>query len=86
MARRKKPRLNVAREARRRARRGVGLPPPERIIPDKQTKPAKHKKTFVDLLNEEWRALNDSVPIARPSAQPQRKSTGIHTYAARDPP
>ena len=53
MARKKKPRLNVASEARRRARRGVGLPPPERIIPDKQTKPAKHKKTFVDLLNEE---------------------------------
>ena len=53
MARRKKPRLNVAREARRRARRGVGLPPPERIIPDKQTKPTKHKKPFVDLLNEE---------------------------------
>jgi len=53
MARRKKPRLKVATEARRRARHGIGLPPPERIIPDKQTKPAKHKKTFVDLLNEE---------------------------------
>jgi hypothetical protein len=53
LARKKKPRLNVAQEARRRARRGIGLPPAERIIPDKQTKPAKHKKTFVDLLNEE---------------------------------
>jgi hypothetical protein len=53
MARRKKPRLKVATEARRRARQGIGLPPPERIIPDKQKKPAKHKKTFVDLLSEE---------------------------------
>ncbi len=53
IARRKKSRLKVATEARRRARQGVGPPPPERIIPDKQTKPAKHKKTFVDLLNEE---------------------------------
>ncbi len=53
MARRKKPRLKVATEARRRARHGIGLPPPERIIPNKQTKPAKHKKTLVDLLNEE---------------------------------
>ncbi|HXU21139.1 MAG TPA: hypothetical protein VN788_11200 [Verrucomicrobiae bacterium] len=53
MARRKKPRLNVAREARRRARRGVGLPPPERIIPNKQSKPLKHKKPLATLLNEE---------------------------------
>jgi len=53
MPRRKKPRLNVAREARRRARRGVGLPPPERIIANKESEPAKHKKTLVDLLNEE---------------------------------
>ena len=53
MPRRKKPRLKVATEARRRARQGIGLPPPERIIPKKHTKPPKHKKALVDLLNEE---------------------------------
>lgn len=42
--RKKKPRLRVAKEARRRARLGLGLPPPERIILDKRLKPPKHKK------------------------------------------
>jgi hypothetical protein len=46
----KKDRLQVGKEARRRARLGIGLPPPERTIPDKKDKPAKHKKTLVDLL------------------------------------
>jgi hypothetical protein len=52
MSRRKKPRLKVAKEARRRARAGIGLPPAERIIIDKRLKPPKHKKTLVDLLQE----------------------------------
>lgn len=39
-----KPRLRVHKEARRRARLGIGLPPPERIIIDKRLKPPKHKK------------------------------------------
>jgi hypothetical protein len=49
----KKDRLQVGKEARRRARLGIGLPPPERTIPDKKDKPAKHKKTLVDLLRSE---------------------------------
>jgi hypothetical protein len=53
MSRPKKPRFKVATEARRRARQGIGLPPPERIIPKKQSKPPKHKKALTDLLNEE---------------------------------
>jgi hypothetical protein len=45
----KKPRIKVAKEARRRARLEIGAPPAERIIPDKRTKPLKHKKKIVDL-------------------------------------
>ena len=53
MARRKKkPRLRVAKEARRRARLGIGLPPTERTIPNKRDKPTKHKETLGNLLNE----------------------------------
>jgi hypothetical protein len=53
MARRKKkPRLKVATEARRRARLGIGSPPPERVIVEGRNKPAKHKKTLSKLLDE----------------------------------
>jgi len=52
MARRKKSRFKVPKEARRRARLGIGLPPPERTIPNKREKPVKHKKTLRDLLSE----------------------------------
>lgn len=44
----KKSRLRVHKEARRRARLGIGLPPPERIIIDKRLKPPKHKKPFTE--------------------------------------
>jgi hypothetical protein len=56
MARKKKDRLIVGKEARRRARLGIGLPPPARTIPnkrDKSGKRAKHKKTLGDLLVRE---------------------------------
>jgi hypothetical protein len=52
MTPRKKRRLRVTKEARRRARLGIGAPPPERTIPNKRDKPPKHKKTLGDLLNE----------------------------------
>ena len=52
MVRRKKPRLKVAKEARRRARLGIGLPPTERTISSKRDKPPKHQKTLRDLLSE----------------------------------
>ncbi|HTR47957.1 MAG TPA: hypothetical protein VMM16_11290 [Verrucomicrobiae bacterium] len=52
MARRKKPRLKVAKEAKRRARLGIGLPPTERVIPNKRDRPPKHKRTMRDLLGE----------------------------------
>jgi len=52
MARRKKPRLKIPKEARRRARLGVGLPPPERVIIEKRHKPPKHKKTIAELIEE----------------------------------
>jgi hypothetical protein len=52
MSRRKKPRLKITKEARRRARLGVGLPPPERVILDKRLKPSKHKKPLLDLAAE----------------------------------
>jgi hypothetical protein len=54
MAKRKKPQLKPAKEARRRARLGIGLPPPERTIPNKRERPGqKHKKTLRDLLTAE---------------------------------
>jgi hypothetical protein len=41
-------RLNVSKEARRRAREQAGLPPTERIIPDKRRKPPRHKKKLLE--------------------------------------
>jgi hypothetical protein len=52
MTRRKKPRLRIPKEARRRARTGIGLPPPERVIVEKRHKPPKHKKSVGDLIEE----------------------------------
>jgi hypothetical protein len=49
---RKKPRLKIPKEARRRARAGIGLPPPERVIVEKRHKPTKHKKSVVELIEE----------------------------------
>jgi hypothetical protein len=46
--RKKRPRLCVAKEARRRARLGVGVPPPERVIVDKRLKSPKHKKPLYE--------------------------------------
>ncbi len=43
MALKKKSRIRVEKEARRRARLGVGMPPAARVIPDKRLKPPKHK-------------------------------------------
>ncbi len=40
--------LNVGKEARRRARERAGLPPTERVIPDKRRKPPKHKKKLLE--------------------------------------
>ena len=40
--------LDVGKEARRRARQSAGLPPAERVIPDKRRRPPKHKKKIVD--------------------------------------
>jgi len=52
MSRKKRPRLRVSKEARRRARLGIGLPPAERTIPDKRSKPPKHKKSILDFESE----------------------------------
>jgi hypothetical protein len=53
MARKKKSKWKVSTEARRRARLGVGLPPPERTIPNKRDKPPKYKKPLIDSAVEE---------------------------------
>lgn len=47
MAKKKKDRLRVHKEARRLARMGLGMPPTERTIPDKRQKAPKHKKKLV---------------------------------------
>jgi len=53
MARRKRSKWKVATEARRRARLGAGMPPPERTIPNKRDKPPKYKKPLIDATPEE---------------------------------
>jgi hypothetical protein len=40
--------LDVGKEARRRARERAGLPPTERVIPDKRKRPPKHKKKLLE--------------------------------------
>jgi hypothetical protein len=52
MARKRKPRLRVEKEARRRARLQIGPPPAERTIPDKRRKPPKHKELPLRWLEE----------------------------------
>jgi hypothetical protein len=52
MPRKKKTVFRASKEARRRARLGIGMPPPERTIPDKRLKPPKHKKKPLELLEE----------------------------------
>lgn len=52
MPQKKKSRVRIHKEARWRARLGVGLPPPEKILPNKREKPPKHKKTFSQLLED----------------------------------
>jgi hypothetical protein len=46
--RKKKTGIRIEKEARRRARAGIGMPPVERLIPDKRRKPPKHKKSLQD--------------------------------------
>ena len=41
---RRKGKVDIGAETRRRAREKVGLPPTERVIPDKRRKAPKHKK------------------------------------------
>ena len=50
--RKKKDRLAVGKEARRRARSGIGLPPPEKVIVEKRHKPPKHKKNLAKILTD----------------------------------
>jgi hypothetical protein len=47
MRSKQKPRLRVEKEARRRARLGIGMPPAARVIPDKREKSLKHKKRIL---------------------------------------
>jgi hypothetical protein len=53
MPKKKKSKFKVGTEARRRARLGIGLPPPERTITEKRSKKPKHKKSLEELLVEE---------------------------------
>ena len=52
-SKKKKSKFKVGTEARRRARLGIGLPPPERAIVEKRLKKPKHKKNLKELLTEE---------------------------------
>jgi hypothetical protein len=53
MARRKKSKFKIPKEARRRARLGIGMPPPERVIVEKKHKPPKHKKPLTEVITED---------------------------------
>jgi hypothetical protein len=48
MSAKRKSKLRVEKEARRRARLAVGSPPAERVIADRRHKPPKHKKKLLD--------------------------------------
>ena len=48
MAGKKRSRLRIEREVRRRARQGIGLPPAGRVIADKRLKTPKHKKPLLE--------------------------------------
>ncbi len=49
MARKKhRKKYSAGKEARRRARELAGLPPAERVLPDKRRKPPKHKKKLME--------------------------------------
>jgi hypothetical protein len=52
-SKKKKSKFKVGTEARRRARLGIGLPPPERTITEKRLKKPKHKKKLEDLVVED---------------------------------
>jgi hypothetical protein len=52
-SKKKKSKFKVGTEARRRARLGIGLPPTERVIVEKQFKKPKHKQTLRDVLSAE---------------------------------
>ena len=42
--RKKKDKIRPHKEAKRKARTVVGMPPPARVVPEKRDKPEKHKK------------------------------------------
>jgi hypothetical protein len=46
--RKKKIGIKIEKEARRRARAGIGMPPTQRLIPDKRRKAPKRKKSLQD--------------------------------------
>jgi hypothetical protein len=46
--RKKETGIRIEKEARRRARAGIGMPPVGRLIPDKRRKAPKHKKPLQD--------------------------------------
>jgi hypothetical protein len=52
-SKKQKSKFKVGTEARRRARLGIGLPPPERTITEKRLKKPKHKKKLEDLVVED---------------------------------
>ena len=48
---RNRQKIDVGKEARRRARMQIGRPPAEKIVPDKRKKPPRHKKR---LMEDDW--------------------------------
>ena len=52
-SKKRKSKFKVGAEARRRARLGIGMPPPERAIVEKRLKKSKHRETLKKLLLEE---------------------------------
>ena len=52
-SKKKKSKFKAATEARRRARLGIGPPPTERVIVEKQFKKPKHKPTLAHVIDSE---------------------------------
>ncbi|MGH9748253.1 MAG: hypothetical protein ACRD59_19330 [Candidatus Acidiferrales bacterium] len=52
-SKKKKSKFKVGTEARRRARLGIGLPPPARAIVEKRLRKPKHRKGLKEILSEQ---------------------------------
>jgi hypothetical protein len=52
MPKRPARKFKASKEARRVARETIGIPPAQKVVPDKRRRPPKHKKTARELIEQ----------------------------------